>query len=173
MGILAVILLVLLACYFLLCIFLALRLRQPQGRGSFPFSHTPPVAGSELVALERRREQSLEELSLQALQARYYGYLLSSSGGQVEASFADRLFKEKDRAVPMPGDAKRQEEVPSQAGAISPHRERLARCGFTADEIDALFDLQKWYQTGGSDRVVVMRHWEFLRFLVRNGRLEA
>ena len=33
--------------------------------------------------------------------------------------------------------------------------------------------LQEWYQYGGSDRVNVIRHLEFLKFLVRNGKLDS
>ena len=33
--------------------------------------------------------------------------------------------------------------------------ERLSECGFTSEEIFSLLWLQKWYQTGGSDRVVL------------------
>ena len=48
----------------------------------------------------------------------------------------------------------------------------LVRCGFSREEIAALLWLRQWYQTGGSDRVQVVRHLEFLRLLVLNGKLE-
>jgi hypothetical protein len=44
--------------------------------------------------------------------------------------------------------------------------------GFTQEEILALSWLRQWYQNGGSDRVVIIRHLEFLRRLVRDGVLE-
>ncbi len=47
----------------------------------------------------------------------------------------------------------------------------LAQCGFTAEEIAALFWLRQWYQMGGSDRMELVRHWEFLKWLVMTGRL--
>jgi hypothetical protein len=47
----------------------------------------------------------------------------------------------------------------------------LARCGWSAEEIVALLWLRQWYQTGGSDRVQIVRHLEFLKFLVLHGRL--
>jgi hypothetical protein len=50
--------------------------------------------------------------------------------------------------------------------------ERLAQRGFTADEILSLFWLRQWYQNGGSDRVVVLRHLEFLKLLVLGGKME-
>jgi hypothetical protein len=47
----------------------------------------------------------------------------------------------------------------------------LARWGFTAEEIASLLWLRQWYQNGGSDRAVIVRHLEFLRFLVKNGAM--
>lgn len=55
----------------------------------------------------------------------------------------------------------------------APERDGLAQCGFTAEESIALFWLRQWYQTGGSDRMEVVRHWEFLKWLVMMGKLEA
>jgi len=49
----------------------------------------------------------------------------------------------------------------------------LAQCGFSAEEIVALLWLRQWYQTGGSDRVQIVRRLEFLKFLVLHGKLEA
>ncbi len=54
-----------------------------------------------------------------------------------------------------------------------PEMDRLAQSGFTAEEITALLWLRRWYQTGGSDRMEIVRHWEFLRWLVVTGRLEV
>ena len=51
--------------------------------------------------------------------------------------------------------------------------DELARCGFSTEEIAALFWLRRWYQAGGSDRMMLLRHWEFLRQLVKAGRLEV
>ncbi len=49
--------------------------------------------------------------------------------------------------------------------------EALAQEGFTQDEIVSLLHLREWYQHGGSDRTAVIRHLEFLKFLVSNGKL--
>ena len=49
--------------------------------------------------------------------------------------------------------------------------EALAQQGFTQEEIAALLRLREWYQYGGSDRINVIRHLEFIKFLVRNGKL--
>ncbi len=51
--------------------------------------------------------------------------------------------------------------------------ERLAECGFTASKSAALLWLRQWYQMGGSDRAGLLRHWEFLKWLLRSGRLDG
>ena len=51
-------------------------------------------------------------------------------------------------------------------------RDQLAQCGFSNEEIVALLWLRHWYQTGGSDRMELLRHWEFLKWLVRASLLE-
>ena len=56
--------------------------------------------------------------------------------------------------------------------AMPTEQELLAQWGFTAQEISSLLWLRQWYQTGGSDRVLMVRHLEFLRLLVRSGELE-
>ena len=50
--------------------------------------------------------------------------------------------------------------------------EDLAQHGFEQDEVTSLLRLREWYQNGGSDRIGVVRYLEFLKFLVRNGKLE-
>ena len=52
-------------------------------------------------------------------------------------------------------------------------RDQLAQWGFSTDEIVALFWLKQWYQTGGSDRMELLRHWEFLKLLVISGGLDV
>jgi hypothetical protein len=48
----------------------------------------------------------------------------------------------------------------------------LIQKGFTSDEIVSLIWLRNWYQTGGSDRVEVVRYLEFLKLLVVSGKME-
>ncbi|MBV9706105.1 MAG: hypothetical protein JO125_01700 [Chloroflexi bacterium] len=48
----------------------------------------------------------------------------------------------------------------------------LAQEGFSTDEITSLLWLRQWYQNGGSDRIVIMRHLEFIKLLVLNGKIE-
>ena len=70
-------------------------------------------------------------------------------------------------------EAKKQDEMKAHIETIETDREQLAGYGFTSDEIVSLLWLQKWYQSGGSDRTEVVHHWEFLRFLVRRGELDV
>jgi hypothetical protein len=51
--------------------------------------------------------------------------------------------------------------------------EALTKCGYSEDEIISLLWLRQHYQSGGSDRVAVIRYLEFLRYLVMSGQLEA
>lgn len=53
----------------------------------------------------------------------------------------------------------------------SAETEVLVHSGFTTEEIASLLRLRAWYQNGGSDRVDLVRHWEFLKFLVSTGQL--
>jgi hypothetical protein len=61
----------------------------------------------------------------------------------------------------------------TQVQATRTETDILAQCGFSAEEIVALLWLRQWYQTGGSDRVQIVRHLEFLKLLVLNGKLEV
>ena len=56
---------------------------------------------------------------------------------------------------------------------IIPQIDELIATGFTSEEIVSLLWLRQWYQTGGSDRVPIVRHLEFLKLLILNGKLEA
>jgi len=51
--------------------------------------------------------------------------------------------------------ANNQSEMATHVETIKTDLERLVGCGFTSEEIVSLLWLQKWYQTGGSDRVVM------------------
>jgi hypothetical protein len=50
--------------------------------------------------------------------------------------------------------------------------ELLIENGFTSDEIVSLLWLRQWYQNGGSDRIEVVRHLEFIKLLVLNGKID-
>ena len=43
---------------------------------------------------------------------------------------------------------------------------------FTQEEIISLQWLRLWYQTGGSDRIPILRSWEFLKYLLSERKLE-
>jgi hypothetical protein len=64
-------------------------------------------------------------------------------------------------------------ERETQVQAALTETDMLAQCGFGAEEIVALLWLRPWYQTGGSDRVQIVRHWEFLKWLFMMGMLEV
>lgn len=44
--------------------------------------------------------------------------------------------------------------------------EELFQLGFTKDEVLSLLYLRQWYCSGGSDRIEVIRRFEFLKFLL-------
>ena len=49
----------------------------------------------------------------------------------------------------------------------------LTQSGFLSEEIASLLWLRQWYQSGGSDRAALVRHWSFLKFLVVTGKVQA
>ena len=55
---------------------------------------------------------------------------------------------------------------------VTTDAEALTQSGFTPEEIVSLLWLRQWYQNGGSDRVEVVRHLEFLKLLVTSGKME-
>ena len=64
-------------------------------------------------------------------------------------------------------------EIAVNTETIVPEMDGLAKSGFTPEEIVSLLWLQQWYQNGGSDRITMARHWEFLKLLVMNGQLDV
>ena len=69
--------------------------------------------------------------------------------------------------------AKEHLKIVANTETIITEMDGLAKSGFTPEEIVSLLWLQQWYQNGGSDRVTMVRHWEFLKLLVINGHLEV
>ena len=63
-------------------------------------------------------------------------------------------------------------EMDSLVQTIETDTDILAQRGFSTEEIAALLWLRQWYQTGGSDRVQIVRHLEFLKLLVLHGKME-
>jgi len=63
-------------------------------------------------------------------------------------------------------------EMVTSTETATSETDNLIQCGFTTDEIASLFWLRQWYQSGGSDRIEIMRRLEFLKLLVVSGKLE-
>lgn len=53
-----------------------------------------------------------------------------------------------------------------------PDTDVLTQLGFSEDEVISVLWLRQWYQNGGSDRIEVLRHLEFLKLLVLKGKIE-
>lgn len=85
----------------------------------------------------------------------------------------DGTIRKKGHAMSIQIQAEAQLAIvpPLETEAIE--SDGLVECGFTAEESAALLWLRSWYQSGGSDRIQLVRHWEFLKFLVLHGRLEV
>ena len=78
-------------------------------------------------------------------------------------------------ASEMPPPASEQKcntSIPLEAVVVS-EEEKLTQEGFTSEEIVALNRFRQWYQMGGREDIVILRHWEFLKLLVNNGKLEV
>jgi hypothetical protein len=82
-------------------------------------------------------------------------------------------LKQKDSKMNIQKPVDEQREMATGTDAAVAERKRLAQCGFTAEEIGAVLWLRQWYQSGGSDRVALVRHWEFLKLLVMHGELQS
>ena len=55
---------------------------------------------------------------------------------------------------------------------VTTDTDTLVESGFTPEEVVSMLYLRQWYQTGGSDRVEVIRHLEFLKLMVMSGKIE-
>ena len=64
-----------------------------------------------------------------------------------------------------------QHETETHAEVAPTEEDILAQWSFSREEIASLLWLRQWYQSGGSDRAVIVRYLEFLRLLVRTGEL--
>ncbi len=63
-------------------------------------------------------------------------------------------------------------DIVNNADTAITETDALTENGFTSEEIVSLLYLRQWYQTGGSDRVEVVRRLEFLKLMVMNGKIE-
>ncbi len=82
------------------------------------------------------------------------------------------LIKQKDTIMNPQIHSQKNADIATTSYSAAPELDILARSGFTDEEITSLFWLRQWYQSGGSDRVEVIRHLEFVKLLVLNGKLE-
>lgn len=64
-------------------------------------------------------------------------------------------------------------EMITNADNIVSDTDVLTQLGFADDEIISVLWLRQWYQHGGSDRIEVLRHLEFLKLLIVNGKIES
>ena len=85
----------------------------------------------------------------------------------------DGTFRMKGHAMSTQIQAEEQLAIAPALETDAPERDGLAQCGFTAEEMAALLWFRHWYQSGGSDRMQLVRHWEFLKLLAMTGRLEV
>jgi hypothetical protein len=173
MDIVTIVLLALLVLFFLLFAFLAVFRTETKRYEVFRVSagFFPDV--SQALALQKLREKYFEEVALQHLPAPYQEHFLRSPSGRIETSFSHGLCNGKDMKMNTDIGAKKQDEMKAHTKTIETDREQLADYGFTSDEIVSLLWLQRWYQSGGSDRVELVRHWGFLRFLLLDGKLDV
>lgn len=63
-------------------------------------------------------------------------------------------------------------EMVRQAEDTVNEMDMLSQQGFTTDEVISLLWLRQWYQNGGSDRIEIVRHLEFVKALMRSGKIE-
>jgi hypothetical protein len=85
----------------------------------------------------------------------------------------DKTPYRKDMVINPQVHAEEQLNIATHLETVVLEREWLVQYGFTSEEIVALHWLRQWYQVGGSDRMQLVRHWEFLKLLVRSGKLEV
>lgn len=71
------------------------------------------------------------------------------------------------------GLVKEEDQMTAHTDTMATDLEGLAADGFTSEEIVSLLWLRQRYQTGGSDRVALLRYWEFLKLLVLTGKLDV
>lgn len=63
-------------------------------------------------------------------------------------------------------------EMVRQVEDTATEMDMLSQQGFITDEVISLLWLRQWYQNGGSDRMEIVRHLEFVKVLMRSGKIE-
>ena len=105
------------------------------------------------------------------------GYVCDSLSSVIDRSLAigreEKCLCRKDMNLNQQIQAEEELITERHLEIDASEREKLAQCGFSTEEIVVLFWLRRWYQTGGSDRIELLRHWAFLKQLVITGRLDV
>ena len=160
MNMATLVLQVLLGLVFLPLSFLALRQHETDWYGTFLVASGPFASSAMVLASQKLRERIL-------FRPETHGVLVTLPNHRFcNASLLQAVSRTLPRTHPV-GSVVKCFETETTAKDI----EGLDGCGFTTEEIVSLLWLQHWYQTGGSDRVEPLRQWEFLKYLVLNGKL--
>jgi hypothetical protein len=195
MNIATLVLQVLLGLVFLPLSFLALRQHETDWYGTFLVASGPFAGSAMVLASQKLRERilfrpetclamglglseghappqtaaRLRTASVRQDHRKYCVLVLRTHpvGSVVKCFETETTAKD---LIPT-GNALRTSAAHSSGRISSTDIEGLDGCGFTTEEIVSLLWLQHWYQTGGSDRVEPLRQWEFLKYLVLNGKL--
>ncbi len=165
-----IVLLALLVVFFLLFAFLAIFRDETKKYEALPLSPGSCSDDSHALTPQRLREKYLRDAALQHLAAPYHKTFSCFPPGYIEAPFSHGLPDERDMKYI---DTKKQDEMTAHREIIETEGEALSARGFSSAEVVSLLRLRCWYQSGGSDRMALLRHWEFLRLLVLNGRLDV
>jgi hypothetical protein len=187
MNMATLVLQVLLGLVFLPLSFLALRQHETDWYGTFLVASGPFASSAMVLASQKLRERILfrPETCLEMGLANATASLRTASVRQDHRQYCVlvlrthpvgsvvKCFETETTAKDLipTGNALRASAAHSSGRISSTDIEGLDGCGFTTEEIVSLLWLQHWYQTGGSDRVEPLRQWEFLKYLVLNGKL--
>jgi hypothetical protein len=167
----AIVLEILLGLFFLLSVFLAARLREIGWHEIF-LTMARTFADCGMLWTAQKLREKCFGVALQGSPAAYEEYPLRSGCGRIEVPLSHSPIGEKDMMMKTSLGTKEQKAIRVETEVIEADVERLTESGFTSEEIVSLLWLREWYQKGGSDRVTVVRHWEFLKLLVLSGKLD-
>jgi hypothetical protein len=126
-----------------------------------------------VVLASQKQCKTYFEVALQGHPATYEEYFLQLPSERIETPFSYGLFSGKDLMMNTNIGANEQGDMAAPTETFVTDLERLTGCGLTDEEIVSLLWLRQWYQTGGSDRVELVRNWEFLKLLVLTGKLDV
>src|SRR5262249_12703053 len=99
-------------------------------------------------------------------------YLLAELRRIRRASAWQRILGHLRVLFTAPVASKQHNAVPMPLSVPVPGEESLVREGFSAEQISDFTRLRRWYQMCNREHLVMLRHWEFLKQLVNDGKLE-